>query len=307
MLQQRTLKTLTRAVGVGLHSGQRVELTLRPAQPDTGIVFRRVDLPQPVDIPVSAQAVSDTRLASTISNRGAKVHTVEHLMSACAGLGIDNLYVDITAEEVPILDGSSASFVFLLQSAGIELQQAPRRFIRLTQTVEVSEGSGDAIKWARLSPYHGFKLSFEIDFAHRVVDSTGQRVEFDLGSGSYMRDIARARTFGFTKDLEMMRANGLALGGGLDNAIVMDDYRVLNSGGLRYDDEFVKHKILDAMGDLYLLGKPLLAEYSAFRSGHALNNKLLRALLARSDAWEIVTFDDEKQAPAGFAQPARAW
>ena len=307
MLQQRTLKSLTKAVGVGLHSGQRVELTLRPAQPDTGIVFRRVDLPQPVDIPVSAQAVTDTRMASTISNGGAKVLTVEHLMSACAGLGIDNLYVDITAEEVPILDGSSASFVFLLQSAGIELQKAPRRFIRITGTVEVREGEGENLKWARLSPFHGYRLSFEIDFAHRVVDSTGQRVEFDLGSGSYMRDIARARTFGFTKDLEMMRASGLALGGGLDNAIVMDDYKVLNSGGLRYDDEFVKHKILDAMGDLYLLGKPLLAEYSAFRSGHALNNKLLRALLERPDAYEIVTFEDEKMAPAGFAVPARAW
>ena len=307
MLQQRTLKALTRAVGVGMHSGQRVELTLRPAQPDTGIVFRRTDLPQPVDIPVSAQAVSDTRMASTISNGGVKVLTVEHLMSACAGLGIDNLYVDITGEEVPILDGSSASFVFLLQSAGIELQKAPRRFIRVIDTVEVSEGSGDSIKWARLSPYHGFKLSFEIDFAHRVVDSTGQRVEFDLGTGSYVRDIARARTFGFTKDLETMRASGLALGGGLDNAIVMDDYRVLNTDGLRYDDEFVKHKILDAMGDLYLLGKPLLAEYSAFRSGHALNNKLLRALLARTDAYEIVTFEDPQQAPAGFALPARAW
>jgi UDP-3-O-[3-hydroxymyristoyl] N-acetylglucosamine deacetylase len=307
MLQQRTLKTLTRAVGVGLHSGQRVELTLRPAQPDTGIVFRRIDLPQPVDIPISAQAVTDTRMASTISNGGAKVHTVEHLMSACSGLGIDNLYIDITGEEVPILDGSSASFVFLLQSAGIELQNAPRRFIRITDTVEVSEGSGDALKWARLAPYHGYKLSFEIDFAHRVVDSTGQRVEFDLSFGSYMRDIARARTFGFTKDVEMMRANGLGLGGGLDNVIVMDDYRVLNSEGLRYDDEFVKHKILDAMGDLYLLGKPLLAEYSAFRSGHALNNKLLRALLERTDAWEIVTFEDEKQAPAGFLTPARAW
>ena len=307
MLQQRTLKSLTKAVGVGLHSGQRVELTLRPAQPDTGIVFRRIDLPQPVDIPISAQAVTDTRMASTISSGGAKVLTVEHLMSACAGLGIDNMYVDITAEEVPILDGSSASFVFLLQSAGIELQNAPRRFIRVIDTVEVREGEGENLKWARLSPYHGFKLSFEIDFAHRVVDSTGQRVEFDLGTGSYMRDIARARTFGFTKDLEMMRASGLALGGGLDNAVVMDDYKVLNAEGLRYDDEFVKHKILDAMGDLYLVGKPLLAEYGAFRSGHALNNKLLRALLARPDAYEIVSFDDEKQAPAGFSVPARAW
>lgn len=307
MLQQRTLKSLTRAVGVGLHSGQRVELTLRPAQPDTGIVFRRTDLPQPVDIPVSATAVTDTRLASTLSNGNAKVLTVEHLMSACAGLGVDNMYVDITAEEVPILDGSAASFVFLLQSAGIELQNAPRRFIRLIKTVEVREGEGATAKWARLDPFHGYKLSFEIDFDHPAVDSTGQRVEFDMSTGSYMRDIARARTFGFTKDVEMMRANGLALGGGMDNAIVMDDYKVLNSGGLRYDDEFVKHKILDAMGDLYLLGKPLLASYSAFRSGHALNNKLLRELLSRTDAWEVVSFADEKLAPKGFAQLARAW
>ncbi len=307
MLQQRTLKSLTKAVGVGLHSGQRVELTLRPAQPDTGIVFRRTDLPLPVDIPVSALAVTDTRLASTISNGGAKVHTVEHLMSACCGLGLDNLYVDITAEEVPILDGSSASFVFLLQSAGIELQKAPRRFIRVLRPVEIREGEGDHLKWARLEPHHGFKLSFEIDFAHRVVDSTGQRVEFDLGSGSYARDIARARTFGFTKDVEMMRAKGLGLGAGMDNAVVMDDYRVLNADGLRYDDEFVKHKILDAMGDLYLIGKPLLAAYSAFRSGHALNNKLLRALLQQQDAFEVVTFNDERQAPAGFVQPLRAW
>lgn len=294
-------------MGVGLHSGQRVEITLRPAQPDTGIVFRRVDLAQPVDIPVSALAVSDTRLASTLSNGGAKVHTVEHLMSACAGLGIDNLYVDITAEEVPILDGSAASFVFLLQSAGIELQNAPRRFIRVIKPVEVREGQGAAEKWARLDPYHGYRLSFEIDFSHPAVDSTGQRVEFDMSVHNYSRDIARARTFGFTKDVEMMRANGLALGGGLDNAIVMDDYKVLNAGGLRYDDEFVKHKILDAMGDLYVLGRPLLASYSAFRSGHALNNKLLRELLVRTDAWETVTFPDEKLAPKGFAQLARAW
>ncbi len=307
MLQQRTLKTLTRAVGVGLHSGQRVELTLRPAQPDTGIVFRRVDLPQPVDIPIRAEAVTDTRLASTIAVGNAKVHTVEHLMSACAGLGIDNLYVDITAEEVPILDGSSASFVFLLQSAGVELQNAPKRFIRVLRPVEVREGEGAAAKWARLTPYHGYKLSFEIDFDHPAVDSTGQRVEFDMGAGNYSRDIARARTFGFTRDVEMMRSNGLALGGGLDNAIVMDDYKVLNSDGLRYDDEFVKHKILDAMGDLYLIGKPLLAAYSAFRSGHAMNNLLLRELLAQRDAWEVVTFEDERQAPTGFAQPARAW
>ena len=307
MLAQRTLKSLTKAVGVGMHSGQRVELTLRPAAPDTGIVFRRVDLPQPVDIVISALAVTDTRLASTISAGQAKVHTVEHLMSACAGLGIDNLYIDITAEEVPILDGSASSFVFLLQSAGIELQSVPKRFVRVLKPVEVREGEDAATKWARLSPYEGYKLSFEIDFDHPAVDSTGQRVEFDLGSGSYTRDIARARTFGFTKDVEMMRANGLALGGGLDNAIVMDDYKVLNSDGLRYNDEFVKHKILDAMGDLYLLGKPLLASYSAFRSGHAMNNKLLRKLLAKPDAWEIVTFEDEKRAPEGFASVARAW
>ncbi|TAM49226.1 MAG: UDP-3-O-acyl-N-acetylglucosamine deacetylase [Burkholderiaceae bacterium] len=307
MLQQRTLKTLTSAVGVGVHSGQRVELTLRPAQPDTGIVFRRVDLPVPVDIPMSATAVTDTRMATTVSHGAAKVATVEHLMSACAGLGIDNLYVDITAEEVPIMDGSAASFVFLLQSAGIALQNAPKRFIRITQSVEVREGDGADLKWARLEPFNGYKLSFEIDFNHPAVDSSGQRVVFDLSTGSYSRDIARARTFGFTKDVEMLRTHGLALGGGLDNAIVIDDYKVLNADGLRYGDEFVKHKILDAMGDMYMLGKPLLASYSAFKSGHALNNKLLRALLARPDAYEVVTFDDEKLAPSGFSQLARAW
>ena len=294
-------------MGVGLHSGQRVELTLRPAAPDTGIVFRRIDLPDPVDIVMSATAVTDTRMASTVSNGNAKVATVEHLMSACAGLGVDNLYVDITAEEVPILDGSAASFVFLLQSAGIELQNAPRRFIRVLKPVEVREGSGANEKWARLDPFHGYKLRFEIEFNHPAVDSSGQVVEFDMSTGSYSRDIARARTFGFTKDVEMMRANGLALGGGLDNAIVMDDYKVLNSDGLRYDDEFVKHKILDAMGDLYVIGKPLLAAFSAFRSGHALNNKLLRELLAQQDAWELVTFEDVREAPTGFAVPARAW
>jgi len=307
VLKQRTLQSLTKAVGVGLHSGQRVELTLRPAQPDTGIVFRRVDLPQPVDIPINATAVTDTRLASTISNGGAKVHTVEHLMSACAGLGIDNLYVDITAEEVPILDGSASSFVFLLQSAGIALQNAPKRFVRVLKPVEVREGEGDNIKWARLEPHHGYKLAFEIDFHHPAVDSTGQRVVFVMDTDTYTRDIARARTFGFTRDVEMMRANGLALGGGLDNAIVMDDYKVLNSDGLRYDDEFVKHKILDAMGDLYLIGKPLLASYTAFRSGHAMNNKLLRALLDQPDAYEVVTFEDERKAPPGLAQLAPAW
>jgi UDP-3-O-[3-hydroxymyristoyl] N-acetylglucosamine deacetylase len=311
MLQQRTLKSLTRAVGVGLHSGHKVELTLRPAPPDTGIVFRRVDLPAPVDIPVTVNAVSDTRLASTISAGGdpgaPKVQTTEHLLSACAGLGLDNLYIDITADEVPILDGSAASFVFLLQTAGIELQNAPKRFIRVIRPVEIREGEGKSLRWARLEPYHGYKLTFEIDFNHPAVDSTGQRVVFDMGSGRYKQDIARARTFGFTKDVEMMRSRGLSLGGSMDNAIVVDDYRVLNTEGLRYDDEFVKHKILDAIGDLYMASRPLLAHYVAFKSGHALNNKLMRALLADADAYELVTFEDEARAPQGLADLAPAW
>ncbi len=311
MLQQRTLKSLTRAVGVGVHGGQRVELTLRPAPPNTGIIFRRVDLPQPVDIPARAESVCDTRMASTLSPDGdpgaPKVATVEHLMSACAGLGLDNLYVDITAEEVPILDGSAAAFVYLLQSAGIELQNAPKRFMRVLKAIEVREGEGANLKWARLEPYHGYKLAFEIDFQHPAVDQTGQRVEFDFGSGQYKRDIARARTFGFTKDVEMMRSRGLGLGGSMDNVIVVDDYRVLNSDGLRYDDEFVKHKILDAIGDLFIVGYPLLASYSAFKSGHALNNKLLRALLADASAYEITTFEDEAQVPRGLGELAPAW
>ena len=311
MLQQRTLKSLTRAVGVGLHSGQRVELTLRPAAPDTGIVFRRIDLPQPVDIPVNSDAVCDTRMASTISPGGdpgsPKVQTIEHLMSACAGLGLDNLIVDITADEVPILDGSSAAFVFLLQSAGIELQNAPKRFLRVKQAVEVREGEGRSLMWARLEPFHGFKLTFQIDFNHPAVDATGQQVSFDMASGLYKRDIARARTFGFTKDVEAMRSRGLTLGGSMDNAIVIDDTRVLNSGGLRYDDELAKHKILDAIGDLYIVGSPLLAAYTSFKGGHALNNKLLRRLLADPAAYDTISFDDETLAPAGFADLAPAW
>ena len=311
MLQQRTLKSITRAVGVGLHSGQKVELTLRPAAVDTGIVFRRVDLAVPVDIPVRCDSVSDTRMASTISVGGdpgaPKVQTIEHLMSACCGLGLDNLQVDITADEVPILDGSAASFVFLLQSAGIALQDKPKHFLRVKQTVEVRQGEGKRLMWARLEPCHGFKLSFEIDFDHPAVDATGQRVSFDMGSGRYKRDSARARTFGFTKDVEAMRSRGLTLGGSMDNAIVVDDSRVLNSGGLRYDDEFVKHKILDAIGDLYNVGHPMLAQYTGFKSGHALNNLLLRELLARPQAWEIVSFDDAALAPAGFADLAPAW
>ncbi len=311
MIAQRTLKSITRAVGVGVHSGQKVELTLRPAPPNTGVVFRRIDLPQPVDIAVNPHAVSDTRMASTISAGGdpggPKVQTIEHLMSACAGLGLDNLYVDITGEEVPILDGSAASFVFLLQSAGIELQQAAKQFLRVLKPVEIREGEGPNLKWARLAPHNGYQLTFEIEFNHPALNATGQRVTFDMGSGLYKRDIARARTFGFTKDVEMMRARGLGMGGSMDNVIVVDEYRVLNSDGLRYDDEFVKHKILDAIGDLHIVGHPLIAAYSAFRSGHALNNKLLRALMADATAYEIVTFDNAKQAPSGFGELAPAW
>jgi UDP-3-O-[3-hydroxymyristoyl] N-acetylglucosamine deacetylase len=311
MLQQRTLKSLTRAVGVGLHSGQRVELTLKPAPPDTGIVFRRMDLPLPVEIKVSAGAVSDARMASTISAGGdpgaPRVQTVEHLLSACSGLGIDNLAIDITADEVPILDGSASSFVFLLQSAGIALQDAPKRFCRILRPVEAREGEGPALKWARLEPYEGYRLAFEIEFDHPAVAQTGQRFEFDMAGGRYKTDIARARTFGFTKDLELMRSRGLTLGGSMDNAIVVDDQKVLNAGGLRYDDEFVKHKILDAIGDMWVLGHPLLAAYSAFRSGHALNNRLLRAVLADRANYEIVSFDDASLAPAGFADLAPAW
>ena len=311
MLSQRTIKAVTRAVGVGVHSGQKVELTLRPAPPDHGIVFRRVDLPTPVDIPVNVHAVSDTRMATTISPGGdpdgPKVQTIEHLLSACAGLGLDNLVIDITAEEVPILDGSAASFVFLLQSAGIALQPAPKRFLRVKKTVEVHEGEGAALKWARLAPHHGYKLNFEIEFKHPALDATGQQVSFDFSSGQYRRDIARARTFGFTKDVELMRSRGLGLGGNMDNVIVVDDYRVLNAGGLRYDDEFVKHKILDAIGDMHVLGHPLLASYTAFKGGHALNNRLLRKLMADASAWELVSFDAEHDAPAGFTELAPAW
>jgi len=304
MLQQRTLKSLTRAVGVGLHGGQRVELTLRPAPPDTGIVFRRVDLPVPVDIQVEPFAITDTRLNTTLSAGGdpgaPKVRTIEHLLSACAGLGLDNLIVDITAEEVPILDGSAASFVFLLQSAGIALQNAPKRFLRIRKPVEVREGEGHRLMWARLEPHEGYTLTFEIAFDNPAVNSTGQRYVFDMAGGGYKREIARARTFGFTKDVEMMRSRGLALGGSMDNAVMVDDYKVLNDGGLRYDDEFVKHKILDAIGDLYLLGKPLVARYVACKSGHGLNNQLARALLAQRDAWELVTYESQAAAPQAF-------
>jgi UDP-3-O-[3-hydroxymyristoyl] N-acetylglucosamine deacetylase len=307
MLAQRTIQNTTKAVGVGLHSGQRVELTLSPAPVDTGVVFRRVDLAQPVDIPAGAHAVTDTQMASTLSRGGVKIQTVEHLMSACAGLGIDNLLVEVNAEEIPILDGSAASFVFLLQGAKIVTQAQPKRFIRITSPVEVRVLERGQEKWARLEPYEGYKLRFEIDFAHPAVDSTSQCVEFDLGSGRYAKDIARARTFGFTKDVEMMRKNGLAMGGGLDNAIVMDDTRVINAGGLRYDDEFVKHKILDAMGDLLLIGHPLLASYHAYRSGHALNNRLIREVLNQPQCYEWVSFMDLADVPRGLSAIPAAW
>ncbi|MBT9491811.1 MAG: UDP-3-O-acyl-N-acetylglucosamine deacetylase [Paucibacter sp.] len=311
MIQQRTLKSLTKAVGVGIHSGQRVELTLRPAPVDTGIVFRRVDLNTPVDIPVRVDTVCDTRMATTVSPGGdpgaPKVQTIEHLLSACAGLGLDNLYVDINADEVPILDGSAASFVYLLQSAGIDLQKAAKRFLRVKKEVEVRQGEGKRLMWAKLSPHHGYTLSFEIEFDNPAVSATGQQYVFDMGSGQYKREIARARTFGMTSDIELMRSRGLTLGGSMDNAIVVDDYKVLNAEGLRYDDEFVKHKILDAIGDMQVAGYPLLAAYTSFKGGHALNNKLLRALLADPSAYEIVSFEDASMAPKGFAELAPAW
>ncbi|AKJ69966.1 UDP-3-O-(3-hydroxymyristoyl) glucosamine N-acyltransferase [Pandoraea thiooxydans] len=294
MLKQRTIKSIAKTVGIGLHSGRKVQLTLRPAAPDTGIVFCRTDLPEPVEIPAMASAVGDTRLASVLQKDGARVSTVEHLMSACAGLGIDNLYVDVTAEEIPIMDGSAATFVFLIQSAGIEEQNALKKFLRVTKPVEVRDGD----KFARFDPYAGFKLKFTIDFRHPAVDRTGQELEIDFANTSYVKEIARARTFGFAHEVEMLRELGLARGGSMDNAIVLDEYRILNNDGLRYDDEFVKHKMLDAIGDLYVVGHPLLASYTAYKSGHALNNALLRELLARQ-AYETVTFE-LKDAPRGF-------
>lgn len=298
MLKQRTLKFLTRATGVGLHSGKKVTLVLRPAAVGTGIVFRRIDLTPPVELKASATAVGDTRMASCLEQDGVKLGTVEHLMSALAGLGIDNVFVDVDAEELPIMDGSAGPFVFLLQSAGIVEQKAAKRFLRVKKTVECRDGD----KWARLAPYDGFRLEFSIQFNHPAVDRTGSRVAIDFADQSYIRDIARARTFGFTQDVEAMRAQGLALGGSLENAIVMDEYRVLNADGLRLPDEFVRHKVLDAIGDLYLVGAPLLAVFSAHKSGHAMNNVLLRTLLADADAWEWVTFEHAETTPAPVAR-----
>jgi UDP-3-O-[3-hydroxymyristoyl] N-acetylglucosamine deacetylase len=302
MLKQKTLKNLVKAVGIGLHSGRKVELVLRPAAADTGIVFRRTDLNPPVDIPARAESVVDVRMATTVGRDGAIVGTVEHLSSALAGLGVDNCYVDVDAPEIPIMDGSAASFVFLIQSAGLVEQNAPRRFVRVLKPVEIREGD----KWVRLEPHFGFKLSFSIDFNHPAIDATEQTVEVDLAREPFVSTVARARTFGFVNEVEALRAAGLAKGGNFENAIVMDEFRVLNADGLRSDDEFAKHKLLDAMGDLYMLGKPLIAAYSAHKGGHALNNKLLRALLADETACEIVTFEDRQTAPAAFLQPMHA-
>ena len=298
MIRQRTLKNVIRATGVGLHTGEKVYLTLRPAAPDTGIVFRRVDLDPPVDIAARPENVGETQLSTTLVRDGVRISTVEHLLSAMAGLGIDNAYVDLSAPEVPIMDGSAGPFVFLIQSAGIEEQNAPKRFIRIRKRVEVRDGD----KWARFEPFDGFKVAFSIDFDHPVFRRHTQHAEIDFSMTSFVKEVSRARTFGFMRDIERLRAHNLALGGSLDNAVVVDDYRVLNEEGLRYEDEFVKHKILDAIGDLYLLGRSLVGAFCGHKSGHALNNRLLRELLARRDAWEEITFEDGAEAPASYLQ-----
>jgi len=303
MIRQRTLKNVIRATGVGLHTGEKVFLTLRPAAPDTGIVFRRVDLPEPVDIPATAANVGDTRLSTTLERDGVKISTVEHLLSAFAGLGIDNAYVDVSAPEVPIMDGSAGPFVFLIQSAGVEEQNRLKKFIRIKKKVEVRDGD----KWARFEPFNGFKVSFGIDFDHPVFTEETQFASIDFSSTSFVKEVSRARTFGFLREIEMLRERNLALGGSMDNAIVVDDYRVLNEDGLRYEDEFVKHKILDAIGDLYLLGHSLIGAFYGYKSGHALNNRLLNALIERPEAWEEVTFDKEDGlAPISYIAPVHA-
>ncbi|HKT41364.1 MAG TPA: UDP-3-O-acyl-N-acetylglucosamine deacetylase [Rhodanobacteraceae bacterium] len=302
MIKQRTLKNVIRATGVGLHTGEKVYMTLRPAAVNTGIVFRRTDLPEPVVIPARCEHVGDTRLSSTLVRDNVRVGTVEHLMSALAGLGIDNAYVDLSAPEVPIMDGSAGPFVFLLQSAGIEEQSAPKRFIRIKKPVKVEEGD----KWAEFKPFDGFKVGFSIEFQHPIFSRRASRAEIDFSTTSFVKEVSRARTFGFMRDIEMLREKNLALGGSMDNAIVLDDYRVLNEDGLRYEDEFVKHKILDAIGDLYLLGHSLIGAFFGHKSGHQLNNQLLRALLADKSAWEEVTFDDPALAPISYAHPAQA-
>ena len=296
MIRQRTIKKAFETVGIGLHSGRKVKLALRPAPVDTGIVFRRIDLNPPVAIKAEPERVNDTRMATTLDKGQAKIATIEHLMSALSGLGIDNCYVEVDGAEVPIMDGSGASFVFLIKAAGVEEQDAPRKFVRVKKSIEIPAGD----KWASLEPFNGYKLSFAIDFGHPAIDATAQFVEVDFDNHTYINDVAKARTFGFVNDLEMLRSYGLAQGGTLDNAVVMDDYHVLNPDGLRSNDEFAKHKLLDAMGDLYVLGHPLVAHYKAFKSGHDLNNKLLRKLLSEPDSWEFVTFEDSSKAPSAF-------
>jgi UDP-3-O-[3-hydroxymyristoyl] N-acetylglucosamine deacetylase len=299
MVKQRTLKNVIRATGVGLHTGDKVHLTLRPAAPDTGIVFRRVDLEPPVEIRACPHNVGDTRLSTTLVNGDVRVSTVEHLLSAFAGLGIDNAYVDLSAPEVPIMDGSAGPFVFLIQSAGIEEQGRPKRFIRVKRPVEVRDGD----KFARFEPYDGFKVEFSIDFDHPAFNDRAKRAQVDFSTASFVKEISRARTFGFLREIEQLRQQNLALGGSLDNAVVVDEYRVLNEEGLRYEDEFVKHKILDAIGDLYLLGHTLIGAFKGHKSGHALNNQLLRALVADPQAWAEVVFEDTDTAPAIYPQP----
>lgn len=302
MIKQRTLKNVIRATGVGLHTGEKVYLTLRPAPVDSGIIFRRVDLAQPVEVRACPENVGDTRLSTTLDHNGARVSTVEHLMSAFAGLGIDNAYVDLTAPEVPIMDGSAGPFVFLIQSAGVEEQSAHKRFIRIRKTIEIQDGD----KWVRFDPWDGFKVSFTIDFDHPIFRNSTQVACIDFSTTSFVKEISRARTFGFMRQLEALRQNGLARGGGLDNAIVMDDFRILNEDGLRYEDEFVKHKILDAIGDLYLLGHPLIGAFSAKKSGHALNNLLLRALVADRESWELVSYHESDRAAISFMRAVPA-
>ncbi len=302
MIRQRTLKNVIRATGVGLHTGEKIYLTLRPAAPGTGIVFRRTDLNPPVEIRACPANVGDTRLSTTLVHQHARISTVEHLLSAFAGLSIDNAYVDVSAAEVPIMDGSAGPFVFLIQSAGIEEQQHPKQFIRIKQSVEVRDGD----KTARFEPFNGFKVSFTIDFEHPAFARRRQTATIDFSTTSFVKEVSRARTFGFLRDIEVLRQQQLALGGSLDNAVVVDDYRVLNEEGLRYEDEFVKHKILDAIGDLYLLGYPLIGAFSGYKSGHSLNNQLLRALVANASAWEKVSFDDPRELPIGYAEPVMA-
>ena len=302
MIKQRTLKNVIRATGVGLHTGEKVYLTLRPAAVDTGIIFRRIDLKEPVEIRACPENVSDTRLSTTLESNGARVSTVEHLMSAFAGLGIDNAYVDLSAPEVPIMDGSAGPFVFLVQSAGIAEQSASKRFMRIKKKVRIEDGD----KWAEFEPFEGFKVSFVIDFNHPTFRNSTQCASVDFSTTSFVKEVSRARTFGFMGDLEALRQVGLARGGGLDNAIVLDDFRILNDDGLRYEDEFVKHKVLDAIGDLYLLGHPLIGAFSAHKSGHSLNNCLLRSLVANEDAWELITYGENEQAPISFIRTVPA-